>query len=173
MLAPSFLLLALLLLFLRLLPWLLSLGSAFAARGKRAVALLALAQMARAPRQAIRMTLLLALALAFASFTLVLAASQNQRALDIAAYTIGADFSGDIATSNTITSLQAKTASYRAIPGVSSASVGFVGTATARTPRPNHHVCCTRLTSAPLASAGANGRSTQLRHQEWPYPSRR
>lgn len=133
LLAPIFLLLALLLVFLRLLPWLLSMASAVAARGKRAVALLALAQMARAPRQAIRMTLLLALALAFASFTLTLTASQNQRALDIAAYTVGADFSGDIATSNTITSLQAKTASYAALPGVSSASVGFSGTATART----------------------------------------
>ncbi len=122
--APVFLLLAAVLLFLRLFPWLLQLGSGLAMRGRGAAPMLALAQIARAPRQSVRMTLLLALAVAFAIFTLVFAASQAQRAQDIASSIVGADFSGDIPVNAPITSLQVATARYRHIPGVLAASVG-------------------------------------------------
>src|SRR5579875_2261077 len=87
-----FLLLACLLLFLRLFPLLLEWGSWLATRNKGAAPVLALAQMARAPRQSLRMTLLLALATAFAIFTLVFTASQQQRIVDVSGYQGGADF---------------------------------------------------------------------------------
>ena len=88
--------------------------------------MLALAQMARAPRQSIRMTLLLAFATAFAIFTLIFNASQNQHILDVSSYQGSADFSGTIA-GHTIPSVQLKeeTAAYKHIPGVTSASLGF------------------------------------------------
>jgi len=65
-------------------------------RNRGAVSMLALAQVARAPRQVVRMTMLLALATAFAIFTLVFSASQIQYSRDIAGYEAGADFSGAI-----------------------------------------------------------------------------
>src|SRR5260221_5471097 len=87
--------------------------------------MLALAQMARAPRQALRMILLLALAIAFAIFTLVFAASQTQRASDIADYQVGADFSGVIPLGLVNSSpLQQEIALYRHIHGVVSATGG-------------------------------------------------
>src|SRR5260221_3459849 len=89
--------------------------------------MLALAQMARAPRQALRMILLLALAIAFAIFTLVFAASQTQRASDIADYQVGADFSGVIPLGLVNSSpLQQEIALYRHIQGVLSATGGYV-----------------------------------------------
>ena len=96
LLAPIFLLLAALLLFLRSFPFSLQLAARFVMRARGAVPVLAVAQMARTPRRAIHMILLLALAIAFAVFTLVFAASQAQWAQDIAAYGVGADFSGAI-----------------------------------------------------------------------------
>src|SRR5260221_13803275 len=90
--------------------------------------MLALAQMARAPRQALRMILLLALAIAFAIFTLVFAASQTQRASDIADYQVGADFSGVIPLGLVNSSpLQQEIALYRHIQGVLSATGGDRG----------------------------------------------
>src|SRR5262249_9643698 len=74
--APIFLLLAISLVFLRFYPQVLRLAAFLAGKRRRAPAMLALAQMARAPRQASRMTLLLALATAFAIFTLIFTASQ-------------------------------------------------------------------------------------------------
>ncbi len=128
------LLLACLLLFLRFFPLLLAAGSWLATRGRSAPAVLALAQMARSPRQAIRMTLLLALATSFAIFTLIFIASQTQRITDVTNYQGGADFSGTIAASSNGSSfsaslLQKDTALYRAIPGVTSAALGFRGKA--------------------------------------------
>src|SRR5207244_8742600 len=76
LLAPVFLLLAIVLLFLRSLPVLLHFGSSLVMHGRSAMPVLAVAQMARKPRQAVRMILLLGLATAFALFTLVFAASR-------------------------------------------------------------------------------------------------
>ncbi len=127
-----FLLLACLLLFLRLFPLLLEWGSWLATRNRGASPVLALAQMARTPRQSLRMTLLLALATAFAIFTLVFTASQQQRIIDVSGYQGGADFSGPLAdSSNLQAQVQPLTARYRHIPGVLAATVGYSGTATA------------------------------------------
>ncbi|HYT35069.1 MAG TPA: ABC transporter permease [Ktedonobacteraceae bacterium] len=127
-----FLLIAGLLLFLRCFPYMLQFGSWLTARSRSAPPMLALAQMSRAPRQSIRLMLLLALATAFAIFTLVFTASQTQRILDVAAYQSGADFSGTIHNS-VATPLQVteETALYREIPGVISATVGNASSATA------------------------------------------
>src|SRR5260370_31727727 len=89
-----FLLIAALLVFLRLFQLLLRLGAWLAARSQRAAPMLALPQMARAPRQSERMPLLSALAPAFVIFTLVYSASQAQRIPEVAAFQSGADFSG-------------------------------------------------------------------------------
>jgi len=124
--AALLMLVAAALLFLRLLPILLALGSRLATRGRGASTMLALTQMARAPKQPIRMTLLLALATGFTLFALVYSASQAQRLLDIAAFQTGADFTGaipaSVAAQPTFADLSAR---YRQIPGVTSASLGY------------------------------------------------
>jgi putative ABC transport system permease protein len=138
LLAPStlvgavFLLIASLLLFMRFFPYLLQFGSWLTAHIRGASAMLALAQMSRAPRQSVRLILLLALATAFAIFTIVLLASQTQRIEDVAAYQSGADFSGTF-QSAVATPLQVgeETALYHHIPGVISASVGNISSVTA------------------------------------------
>ncbi len=94
LLGVVFLLIAGILLFLRFFPFLLRLGSSFATRNRGAAPMLALAQMARAPRQSIRMTLLLTLATIFTIFALVFISSQTQRVPTVAAFQAGADFSG-------------------------------------------------------------------------------
>ncbi len=116
-----FLLLGLSLLFLRVFPLILRLCSWFATRGRSATPMLALAQMARAPRQSIRMTMLLAFAIAFALFTLIFNASQAQRILDVTNYEVGADFSGKIPGSATV----AQSSTYSRLSGVLSATVGY------------------------------------------------
>jgi ABC-type antimicrobial peptide transport system permease subunit len=138
--APIFLLIGALILFLRFFSSLLQLGERLAVRGRGAISMLAIAQMARAPRQALRMTLLLALAIAFAIFTLVFSASQSQHISAIAAYEAGADFSGDIPVTHQFTtrapSVTNQTALYSHISGVLSASVGFstIGTTSGTSP---------------------------------------
>ena len=126
LLAPVFLLLATVLLFLRFLPVVLHFGSRLVMRGRSAMPVLAVAQMARKPRQAMRMVLLLGLATAFALFTLVFAASQAQRAQDIATYQTGADFSGTIPISVKALPIQQAIARYQHIPGVLAASATYV-----------------------------------------------
>lgn len=96
-------------------------------RNRGAVSMLALAQVARAPRQVVRMTMLLALATAFAIFTLVFSASQIQCSHDLAAYETGADFSGDIPASTHTASLRDITTKYSSIPGILSATAGYEG----------------------------------------------
>src|SRR5260221_13329989 len=131
-------------------------------RSRGMISMLALAQMARSPRQAIRMTLLLALAIAFAIFTLVFASSQSQRISDIAAYESGADFSGDIPLAAQHLTVQGETAKYSTISGVTSVTVGYTGTGvTAGTsptpPPPNRGVgasgLCHTTTMAPPDSS--------------------
>ena len=125
--APIFLLLGCLLLFLRIFPWLLRSVGRIAHRGRGAVAVLALVQMGRAPRQIIRMTLLLSLTISFAIFAQVFSASQNQRINDISAYEAGADFSGNLSANLVAQQLSLNTllARYRALPGVLSASADY------------------------------------------------
>lgn len=132
LLAPLLLLLACVLFFLRLFPTFLRLLLRLVAGRRSAASLLAVAQIARAPRQPVRLTLLLGLALAFAIFTLVFAASQGQRVQDLAAYQAGADFSGYLPANLQTSSLAAQaqiTARYRAIAGVISVSSGYAGQA--------------------------------------------
>ncbi len=131
LIAPFFLVLGCLLLFLRFFPSLLRMSASFAVKSRSAVSMLALAQMARAPRQAIRMTLLLALATAFALFSLVYTASQQQHISDIATNLVGADFGGGIATQLRSQQLSPEDAAkqYTNLPGVLSASAGFSATA--------------------------------------------
>jgi hypothetical protein len=120
------LLLAALLLLLRAFPPLLRLGTRLAARRRSAPALLALAQIARAPRQSVRTALLLALATAFAIFSLVFTATQAWRVQDVANYQAGADFSGSfpapVYTSRDLGTIANR---YKQIPGVLAASPGY------------------------------------------------
>ncbi len=131
LIAPFFLVLGCLLLFLRFFPSLLRVGASFAVKSRSAVSMLALAQMARAPRQAVRMTLLLALATAFALFSLVYTASQGQHVSDVAVNQVGADFGGGIPTQlhSYQLSPQDEEKQYTSIPGVTAASAGFSATA--------------------------------------------
>jgi ABC-type antimicrobial peptide transport system permease subunit len=131
LIAPLFLLLAALILFLRFFTTILQFAAKLTVRRKGATSMLALAQMSRAPRQSVRMTMLLALAVAFAIFTLVFSASQSQHIASLASYESGADFSGDLVVTPLHPSVQRETALYRAIPGVTSATVGFTSSGTA------------------------------------------
>ncbi|PWT75765.1 MAG: hypothetical protein C5B60_04915 [Chloroflexi bacterium] len=129
--APIFLLLAAALLFLRFFPALLQLGARLSARGRGAAPILAIGQMARSPRQASRMTLLLALSTAFALFTLIFSASQYQRTLDVSAFAVGSDFSGQLRFSDSsITDIGDR---YRQIRGVTSATAAYIDNFTLNT----------------------------------------
>ena len=129
LISPYFLIIVLLLLFLRFFPILLRLGAWFTVRGRTAASMLALAQMARSPRQSVRMTTLLALTITFALFSLIFFATQEQRINDLAAYQAGADISGTLPDSSAL-SVEQTEAQYQAISGVTSASAGFLGTGT-------------------------------------------
>jgi ABC-type lipoprotein release transport system permease subunit len=124
-LAALMLLVAVILLFLRFLPPLLSLAARMTTRARSATSMLALTQMARSPRQPVRMTLLLALASGFTIFTLVFGASQAQRVYDTAAYQVGADFSGQLPPPKTPLSPADWQAKYAGIAGVTSAALGY------------------------------------------------
>lgn len=128
MLRTVFLLIACLLIFLRLFQLLLRLGAWLATRSRSAAPVLALAQMARSPRQSSRMTLLFALATAFVIFSFIFNASQAQRVPQVASFQVGADFSGvPEDPSFTSNSLDENTAMFKAIPGVVSATLGYKG----------------------------------------------
>ncbi|MEO8970846.1 MAG: FtsX-like permease family protein [Ktedonobacteraceae bacterium] len=130
LLGVVFLLIAGILLFLRVFPFLLRLGSSIATRNRGAAPMLAMAQMARAPRQSIRMTLLLTLSTIFMMFALVFISSQTGRVPTVAAFQTGADFSGPtVSTSFGPTDFKSVTAQYNHIPGVLSASVGYTALA--------------------------------------------
>jgi ABC-type antimicrobial peptide transport system permease subunit len=137
LMAPLFLLIGCFLLFLRLFPLFLRIGAWLGRRKKGATAMLVLVQMERSPRQSLRLTMLLALATAFAVFTLVFAATQAQRAADISTFETGADFSGTLPAVLMRSSLRDTqavahlTAKYRQVRGVQSATVGYVDQGTA------------------------------------------
>ncbi|HEY0753564.1 MAG TPA: hypothetical protein VGD98_06345 [Ktedonobacteraceae bacterium] len=127
LLQTLFLLLAALLIFFRFYPQIMRFGTWLAERRRGAPPILALAQIARAPRQPINMTMLLALTSAFAIFSLVFTASQTQRVQDVASYQVGADFSGAIPTpSFSARDLQGMTQRYNQLPGVLASSAGFI-----------------------------------------------
>jgi putative ABC transport system permease protein len=121
------LLIAGMLLLLRFFPVLLSYAARLTRSTRGAAPLLALAQMARAPRQSLRMTLMLAIAIAFALFTLLCIASQQQRVIDQTNYLVGADFTGTIPV-NIVTTQQLAdvTKAYESVQGVQAASLGYV-----------------------------------------------
>lgn len=112
-------------LFLRLLPLCLRLGAFLAARRRKAPAVLAFAQMERAPRPASRTILLLALVVSTSMFILTYTTSQQQRAIDSANFMVGADFSGLSTVNSGHPSLAQQTAAYRDTPGVISATLGY------------------------------------------------
>lgn len=120
-------LVALLFLLFRSLPALLRWGAALALRGRGASAVLAVAQLARSPQRAVRMSMLLAFTLAFAIFALTLNASQARRAIDATAFQVGSDFSGVLVGPGSVGDWQATEQSYAQIPGVRSATIGHTG----------------------------------------------
>ncbi len=122
---PVCLIVACLLFFLRIFPRLLHLGEVWAARSRGAEPLLALGQLARAPRQALSITLLLALAITFAIFGLVFSASQQQRTYDVAAYQTGGDFSGHPLPAMSARPYEDVRQAYSQIAGVRSATPGY------------------------------------------------
>lgn len=124
LLGVVFLLIAATLLFLRGFPLLLQLASRLALHGKSVAPTLALAQMARAPRQSVRTIMLLAFATAFIVFSLVFSASQAQRLQDVAAYQVGADLSASIASQDA----PVPSSAYNGLPGVIAASTGYTVT---------------------------------------------
>ncbi|HZU67551.1 MAG TPA: FtsX-like permease family protein [Ktedonobacteraceae bacterium] len=123
----TFLLLGCTLLFLRIFPFVLNFAANQAARSRSATPVLALAQMARAPRQSLRVILLLALAIAFAIFTLSFNASQANRIPQVVNYQVGADFSGTYPSNDRLAtqSLAQQTSAFTHIPGVTAASIGY------------------------------------------------
>lgn len=130
LLAPLLLLLAGILLFLRFFPLVARLFARLARRRRDLTIMLALTQVERAPRQPMRMALLLGLATAFALFSLVFSASQSQRTQDLATYQAVSDFSGFSASlpgttlDNTASVLNQASSLYRQIQGVTSATIG-------------------------------------------------
>jgi ABC-type antimicrobial peptide transport system permease subunit len=124
--APFFLMLGCLLLFFRIFPALLQWGVRLAERGRGAVSLLALAHVARSPRQSLRMAMLLALAIAFTLFTFVYSATEGQHIQDIANYQTGADFSAQLLSNGSSSSLSQVISRYSTIRGVLSASAGYI-----------------------------------------------
>jgi ABC-type lipoprotein release transport system permease subunit len=124
--APLFLVLASLLFFLRFLPTLVNRLAGFARRRPEAAPMLALAQMARTPHHALRLVLLLGLASSFAIFSLVFTASEPPQLANVAAYQVGADFSGSFSPVTVHPpALAEQTAAYRSLPGVTSATLGY------------------------------------------------
>jgi FtsX-like permease family len=123
--APLFLIVGCLFLFLRMFPFFLRLGARVAARGRGAVIMLAFTQTARSPRQSLRMIMLFALATSFALFTPVFLTTQAEHIQEIVTYQTGADFSAQLLVPGP--GISQVTNQYQSIPGVLSASVGFVG----------------------------------------------
>jgi hypothetical protein len=119
-----FLLLAGLLLLLRGLPTLLRWAERLAARARGAAPVLAIAQIARSPRQPLRTILLFALAIAFALFTLLLSQTQARRINDITLFQVGADFSGGLPQTLQGENWNFQLAFYRSIKGVTSTTLG-------------------------------------------------
>jgi len=91
LLAPGLLLFAGALLVVRLAPFAAGLGARWAARGRGAATLLALAQVERAPRQYTRSVMLLTLAMGLSLFAFIYNASARVNTQDRIAYAVGSD----------------------------------------------------------------------------------
>ncbi len=137
------LLVAIALVFGRVFPLALRAAARFSARGSGAASTIALAQMARAPRQSSRMLLLLSLATAFTLFTLILTVSQAAHVVALTDFQVGADFSGTLSSSlvtpaapATPPTLADLTQRYKGIAGVAAASIGYQGTSVPRNEPP-------------------------------------
>ncbi|HET8845081.1 MAG TPA: FtsX-like permease family protein, partial [Ktedonobacteraceae bacterium] len=120
-------LVAFLLLLSRFFPALLQGAATLALRGKGAIAVLAIAQMARRSWQAVRMGLLFAFTLAFALFSLTFNSSQTQRVINSVGFQVGSDFSGVLSGPGSVSDWQETMQSYTQIPGVQSATIGHIG----------------------------------------------
>jgi ABC-type lipoprotein release transport system permease subunit len=112
-------------LFLRLFPPFLRLGTHLAGRNRKAPAVLAFAQMERAPRSASRMILLLSLVTSTTIFIFAYTTTQQQRTIDAANFAVGADFSGTSIANVQHLTLAQQTATYRNTHGVTSATLGY------------------------------------------------
>ena len=123
--APTLLVVAGVLVLLRVLPWLFQLGTHLVTRSRTVVPFLPLAQLARTPQYMLRMVLLFALIVAFAVYVLIFSASQDSRVADLAAQQVGADITGLI-PDNLATNFPDEQVRYQAIPGVASASLGYI-----------------------------------------------
>jgi hypothetical protein len=130
--APLLPLVAIALLFSRFFPLALRAAARLTARRSGPTFSLALAQMARAPRQSSRMLLLLALSTAFTLFTLIITVSQAAHIAELTNFQAGADFAGTLSPSVTSPAAPATTPTlaeltrrYAGISGVRSASVGY------------------------------------------------
>lgn len=152
-LAPVLLIVSGAALFLRALPLLLQLGERLAARGQAASFMLAVTLLARAPRRAARTIFLLALATCFATFTLSAIVTLQQHVLDVAAYQVGADFSGALQAAPQVDQQDIATASdqFAQVPGVTSAALGY------RTDVP-----IARASSAPASPFGGDSTIIQI-----------
>ncbi len=117
------LLVGVLLLFLRFFPAVLRSSERLAARNRGVAPVLALAQMARSPRQSLRMTLLFALAVAFSLFTLLFSATQLQRLPDLTNYQVGGDISGQISLNLVSLPVQQQRDFFTHIKGVTSVTL--------------------------------------------------
>lgn len=118
------LLLGCMLLFLRVFPGILRQGERLAARNRGAAPILALAQMARSPRQTLRLTLLFALAVAFALFALIFNQTQAQRLSDLTIYQVGSDFSGTLPQALQGEDWDSQLAFYHGVKGITSVTLG-------------------------------------------------
>ena len=128
-LVPIFLVIALILLFLRLFPLLLKLIARQAQRANSAAPMLAFAQMTRSPQRALQMILLLSLACSFAFMSLIFATTQDNHLTDVANYQTMADFSAQISDLGE-EPLRDTYARYQSLPGVTSLSIGYVSDGT-------------------------------------------
>ena len=124
---PPLLVAALLMLFLRLFPWLMRQASALVAKRRSAPAVLAFVQVQRAPRPATRIVVLLALAIASSCFLLSVMATNQARTSDAATFAVGADFSGPLSASDASKTFNALKTEYSTLPGVQSATIGYSG----------------------------------------------
>ena len=124
---PPLLVAALLMLFLRLFPWIMRQASALVAKRRSAPAVLAFVQVQRAPRPAARIVVLLALAIASSCFLLTLMATNQARTSDAATFAVGADFSGPLPASDASKTFNALKTEYSTLQGVQSATIGYSG----------------------------------------------
>lgn len=123
-LAPLLMIVAVVLLFLRVFPFLLRTILYVGARW-RGITLLALIQLQRSTRIATYFIVILTLTLSFTVFSLIFSASQQQHMLDNAAYQVGADFSGQLPTFAMGQSDKTIAQEYRNIVGVTSVCAGY------------------------------------------------